>query len=356
MQYLIKITDGTLVAAIVLSFLLFLIFRTAEGGKTRLAPGVLPGVGAALVYAVLKRNTGFAVREYYDLGVMLPSMVFSLLFLALVWQGFAPKSATVRKGFRFVLFVLTNLVLAYCLPDILLSPFEFAVGMESIYNTDFLYRAVGYAAALATMFLLGLAVYKMAEKTSGRYLLVLAFAAGVIFFLQQSLEVVQILAGRNLIPRPRWLMSLLITLLSYRNGFAYAFMILLASWATALVVRVRLTPLTGANPAQIRLMKADHRRQLRVCGLLTVCLAVSLLTVTVLRSHANREVEISPPVDVAAQEGGVNIALEEVNDGNLHRYQFTASGGTAVRFIIIKKNESAYGVGLDACDICGPTG
>ncbi|MDR0441001.1 MAG: hypothetical protein LBI59_08495, partial [Candidatus Accumulibacter sp.] len=116
MQYLIKITDNTLVAAIVLSFLFFLIFRTAGGGKTRLAPGVLPGVGAALVYAVLKRNTGFAVREYYDLGVMLPSMVFLLLFLALVWQGFAPKSATVRKGFRFVLFVLTNLVLAYCLP------------------------------------------------------------------------------------------------------------------------------------------------------------------------------------------------------------------------------------------------
>jgi uncharacterized membrane protein len=29
-----------------------------------------------------------------------------------------------------------------------------------------------------------------------------------------------------------------------------------------------------------------------------------------------------------------------------------------VRFIIIKKNEhtDAYGVGLDACDICGPTG
>ena len=27
-----------------------------------------------------------------------------------------------------------------------------------------------------------------------------------------------------------------------------------------------------------------------------------------------------------------------------------------MRFIVIKKNEASYGVGLDACDICGETG
>jgi uncharacterized membrane protein len=356
LQYLIKITDNTLAAAVVLAFLLFLAVRTARDGKTRLAPGVALGVAAALVYAVLKRNTGFAVREYYDLGVMLPAMALSLLFPALAWKSLAPESTAARQPFRIVLSALAGLVLAYCLPDILLSPFEFAVGMETIYNADFLYKAVGYVAALTTMFLLGLAVYKMAGKTPGKYLLAVAFAAVAIFFLQQSLEVVQILVGRNLIPRPRWLMSLVIALLSHKNGFAYAFMILLALWAAALAVKVRLTSLTGANPAQVRLMRADHRGQLRYCGLLIVCLAVSLITVTALRSYANREVEISPPVEIAAQDGVVSIALEEVNDGNLHRHQFTASGGTAVRFIVIKKSESAYGVGLDACDICGPTG
>ncbi|MDR2450878.1 MAG: DUF2318 domain-containing protein [Candidatus Accumulibacter sp.] len=356
LQYLIKITDNTLAAAVVLAFLLFLAVRTARDGKTRLAPGVALGVAAALVYAVLKRNTGFAVREYYDLGVMLPSLALLLLFPALAWKSLGPESTAARNPFRIVLSALAGLVLAYCLPDLLLSPFEFAVGMETIYNADFLYKVIGYAAALMTMFLLGLAVYKMAGKTSKRPLLLVVFAAVLILLLQQSLEVVQILVGRNLIPRPRWLMSLIIALLSHKNGFAYAFMILLALWAAALAVKVRLTSLTGANPAQVRLMRADHQRQLRYCGLLIVCLAVSLITVTALRSYANREVEISPPVEIAAQDGVVSIALDEVNDGNLHRHQFTASGGTAVRFIVIKKSESAYGVGLDACDICGPTG
>ena len=50
------------------------------------------------------------------------------------------------------------------------------------------------------------------------------------------------------------------------------------------------------------------------------------------------------------------IPLENINDGHLHRFIYTASGGTEVRFIVIKKNEAAFGVGLDACDICGPTG
>jgi uncharacterized membrane protein len=40
----------------------------------------------------------------------------------------------------------------------------------------------------------------------------------------------------------------------------------------------------------------------------------------------------------------------------LHRFIYPASNGTEVRFIVIKKNEIAFGVGLDACDICGPTG
>jgi uncharacterized membrane protein len=50
------------------------------------------------------------------------------------------------------------------------------------------------------------------------------------------------------------------------------------------------------------------------------------------------------------------IPIEQVDDGRLHRFAYTASDGTEVRFIVIKKNAVAYGVGLDACDICGNTG
>jgi uncharacterized membrane protein len=45
-----------------------------------------------------------------------------------------------------------------------------------------------------------------------------------------------------------------------------------------------------------------------------------------------------------------------IEDGRLHRFAWTASDGTEVRFIVIKKSPASYGVGLDACDICGNTG
>ncbi|KES16250.1 putative membrane protein (DUF2318), partial [Gilliamella apicola SCGC AB-598-B02] len=50
------------------------------------------------------------------------------------------------------------------------------------------------------------------------------------------------------------------------------------------------------------------------------------------------------------------IPLDNINDGNLHRYGYQATDGTLVRFIVIKKSENAYGVGFDACDICGASG
>jgi uncharacterized membrane protein len=45
-----------------------------------------------------------------------------------------------------------------------------------------------------------------------------------------------------------------------------------------------------------------------------------------------------------------------VNDGHLHRFAYDTPSGVETRFIVIKKSETSYGVGLDACDICGATG
>ena len=59
---------------------------------------------------------------------------------------------------------------------------------------------------------------------------------------------------------------------------------------------------------------------------------------------------------IAAENGFAVVPLENVQDGHLHRYAYRTKNGTTVRFIIIRKGGNAYGVGLDACEICGPTG
>ena len=76
-----------------------------------------------------------------------------------------------------------------------------------------------------------------------------------------------------------------------------------------------------------------------------------------LYSIDNQEVELSPTEECELRDGACYIPFEQVDDGSLHRFAYTTDSGTAVRFIIIKKpNSQAYGIGLDACDICGETG
>ena len=56
------------------------------------------------------------------------------------------------------------------------------------------------------------------------------------------------------------------------------------------------------------------------------------------------------------EAGSVDVDLEVIKDGYLHRFVYRASTGEMVRYIMILKGGLTYGVGLDACEICGATG
>ena len=85
--------------------------------------------------------------------------------------------------------------------------------------------------------------------------------------------------------------------------------------------------------------------------------AVSVLVLTAVNAYANRPVTLSAIEECEIRGTDLFIPFEQVDDGHLHRFAYTTDNHIAVRFIIIKKpNSSAYGVGLDACDICGETG
>jgi uncharacterized membrane protein len=49
--------------------------------------------------------------------------------------------------------------------------------------------------------------------------------------------------------------------------------------------------------------------------------------------------------------------MEAVNDFHLHRFEWQTPNGVIVRWIVVRKpNSAAYGVGLDACEVCGNAG
>jgi uncharacterized membrane protein len=86
-------------------------------------------------------------------------------------------------------------------------------------------------------------------------------------------------------------------------------------------------------------------------------MVLSVLNMTVLESVANKPVELSPVEDAPVIDGNVVVSFDLVSDEHLHRFAYTTDNDVEIRFIVIKKpNSSSYGIGLDACDICGETG
>jgi uncharacterized membrane protein len=110
------------------------------------------------------------------------------------------------------------------------------------------------------------------------------------------------------------------------------------------------------NPAEHRKLRAAKRRFRRWSLVAVSGYIAALLTVTVVKAYSEREIVLSPAEPMTIQGDEIIIPGEKIADWHLHRYDYAAADNIAMRFIVIRKSEASYGVGLDACDICGPTG
>ncbi|MFQ0971851.1 Fe-S-containing protein [Gilliamella sp. BG1] len=358
LQYLINITDNTFVPAMMMALLSAAIIRsTLHHIKKIILFGFVLGFIAALIYAILKRNTGFAVREYYDLGVIIPWVIIAIpLIIAICLQ----KSTYNRTAnfFFILLFALSiGLISAQFLPNLMLYPFEFSVGMDSIFNNDYLFKWVGYGFALLIILLTGLFTFRICGQLSTKFIFAITSLSIIIFTIQNSINILQILIVRRFISSQPWMMELVIFILGHVNFFIFIFMTIVLCLAIVLYIKSKTTSLVGNNPAQIRKLKAQLRSNRRSALMIMAGTAITAYTVTRARYIFEKGVELTPAEPISPNADGlIVIPLDKVNDGNLHRYGYQATDGTLVRFIVIKKSDNAYGVGFDACDICGASG
>lgn len=114
----------------------------------------------------------------------------------------------------------------------------------------------------------------------------------------------------------------------------------------------------GKNPAQKRKIKSILRSHYQTLISYSVILAfiATMLTGHVVVSGQTPEISEAIPI-TANDHGTIDISIEELSDGKLHRYSYTNSSGEEARFLVIEKGQTGiYGVGFDYCLICGPTG
>jgi uncharacterized membrane protein len=357
LRYLVQVVQNLLTTGILAALLCAGLSR--EGRRLALW-GSAAGAGAALVLAALRRTTALISRGVFNTWILSFAVVFGVIHILFQWgvlQKPLGKVPLLKKRVPdYVRALLLAALLFYALPTIFLYPTEFALAGESVFTTDVLFKFIGFAAGLLVVAVTALSLYKTGDAMPGTLLRALLTAALLVNICNQLAAIVQFLLARRIIPMVRWLFRLIIAASDYSFVFFYSLMVMgfllpLAVFASS------FKPLPAFNnPAERRKFRFARRVNRRYCLTVATGFALSVFLLTFVKSYIERGVVLSPaePMTIAGEE--ILIPITQVEDGHLHRFAYTAQDGTEVRFIVIKKNAVAYGVGLDACDICGATG
>jgi uncharacterized membrane protein len=315
------------------------------------------GIAGSLIAAILRFNAVFKTREFFEGWVLTLALVAEVLLLFFLWQAYrrgSPDEAGNIPAWA-VFFVPVTLGLYRGLDFFLFSAI-IAFPQAELAWADLMLRIGGLSLGLILAALTGFAIFRVALALPVRELFITAVISFGVIMAQQTVGVIQILLVRGVLPMKKWLLAVMIPLINHDNWFFFALLAATLLLPIFLFRRRRPAQAAGLNPAQYRKIVADARKKLRwgAAAMASVLLVFCLATAG--RAYADQKAELSPAVPVAARQGEVVVSLETVMDGRLHRFAYTGSSGTTVRFIIVKKGGSSYGVGLDACDICGPTG
>ena len=358
--------------------------KKGRSGAIVVIVGLVLGIVASLAMAFAKQNTSYINTSLWNQGIFIAS--FAVALIALVC---AIVNAVVRKAGKggdqsplskvlamAVLLAFTAFMalrVFYMLPDVINYPANFGISADNLVSTDFAYRIIGWLGGFVLVGISCVAVSKAFKALDHRMMgLATGLAIGVICVMQ-TVTLLQIFMSRRIIPAGTDLYRTVFSLTSWTSNNTLLFTLIVLAIFAALSVFVIVLSFRDkepySNPAEHRKNKAKWRNRRRWAICVLVCIALSIATITALKAYATAGPELSPSEECEVHDGNVYVSLEQVEDGHLHRFTYEteagivldngkeSSGGVGGRFIIIQKqNSSAYGVGLDACEICGQTG
>jgi uncharacterized membrane protein len=361
LRYFVQVIQNLLTTGI-LTALLFAAFRKEGYQRKRLLWGCAAGTIAALILSVLRRTTALINRGFFNTWILTFAIIFGVFCILLQWGLFKPRFLKKRPSLEesfpdYICALLLGALFFYALPTIFLYPTEFVLADQSIISTDFLFKLIGYSGGLAAVIVTGFALYKCAGALPASLLRAFLTAALIVnICCNQAVTIVQFLLARRIIPVVRWLFRIVAAAVNYNFIFFYIIMGLAFLPPLILFINSFRSRFTWKNPAEHRKIRAALRINRRWCLTVAAGFGLSVFSLTFVKAYIERGVELSPaePMTIAGTE--ILIPIEQIQDGHLHRFNYTAGEAIEMRFIVIKKNEVAYGVGLDACDICGPTG
>ena len=341
-------------------------------GRARIhAFALLAGTLASVVLAAVKFNTRLIISSHWNHYLYAVILVLTAAFFVLTALFGRREQA---KGTGPLLLSGTGSLLSavyvfYSLPGVLLYPFNFNTMGQGYLSSYYAVRMVGWLGALLLLYVYSRLLSRCALYIKPYGLVPLALNLGLLSFGVYCF-------GRYFAPwvnRAKWLRwpvrysdeafgwigSLMMFTARHAMLFIWAGAVLAVLLAVFLFRQGTLIREPYDNPAQLRKLRARNRNWRRIaCGILA-CTALCGVILTVIKTDDTKQVELSSPEPFTLSEDGneILVSMEGVSDEHLHRFEYRTEKNVDVRWIVVKKpNSASFGVGLDACEVCGNAG
>ena len=371
LKYLWTVTEDLFVTVTLVTWLHAVLGRLyGRFGRRLHGGGIVAGVIAAAALAAVKGTSNRIVTSRWNHYIYIFILAFSLAFMLLAavrgrrenQKPGAPGTAMGLAGAG-----VSAALIFYALPGVLLYPFNFNTMGEGYLSGYYMVRLAGWALALGLLAAYARLLYLCALRVRPVGAVTGLLCAGLIVNGAYCF-------GRYFAPwvnRARWLhwpvkytdeaFGWIGGWMMFTANHAMLFIYLTLALAAACLMlcfaqNVKVTE-PWDNPAQRRKLRAMHRgfRRLACAGLAGVALFSVFLTAV--KGYDTRVIELSAPETFTVDDENIYVPVEAVNDFHLHRFEYQTENGVNVRWIVVRQpNSAAYGVGLDACEVCGNAG
>lgn len=356
LQFIPAMEEGLMLGVPIGILLVILQRLSLEIYKNKFRTAIKWGFWLSVFIVAVRVGTRNAVsREILEGLAMFVALTSESIILWNLFKGNL-MSEKVNSIFKYsIVAAIVSLFLYHGFEIWLLPVGSITAAVGNYFSMDFLMKILGFFVGIVFAFISSFLIYKAADAlndTRLKFVFAIQFAACII---QQLILLIQIMMARNILTADFW-MDIMEPIINHNSWLIFVIFAAILVVPITLFSQPKPVKPNNANPAQYRsiLAKALHKRRWGM-GVM-----VSLIVMTTTSSAgsyiANKKAEIVPAIPVQASNGVVDVELEQINDGHLHRFVYRASSGEQVRYIVILKGGSAYGVGLDACEICGATG
>ena len=323
--------------------------------------GLSFGTVAALIFAILRASVVINQRNFVNMPALCVAVPFDIAAIAVVirsrktvenWREH-PLAMHISNAIGACALAFT---VFYALPDVILQLTIFVDSSTPPFTSDMLLRALGFVLGAAAAICISLMVRSLRATSNAISFKIAIVLSMIILLVQHVTSLLQIMQGSILLYIDDFSFSVLVWLINNNPLMLMAQISVFLIPAVASLVIGFKTAVVGENAAEIRTKRAFKRKSRKSALAALLAALTVILTLTAGVSIMNIKPTLTPPEPYELHDGLATINFVQISDGHLHRFQYKAKDGTVMRFIIIKKNGGAYGVGLDACENCGDAG